>query len=143
MSATIRIKITATPLYPGSLFAEDGRPVEIPDADPQTALAAVDDDGSWFALLVKTARQKRWTDGDGGELWRTVSELGRYHIFVGEELTAADIERWDDADQYAILLSNMRGNGWERVVRTRRGNFQPVEPGDVVVAPAELAAGSR
>jgi hypothetical protein len=30
-------------------------------------------------------------------------------------------------------LSNMRANGWERVIRTRRGNFQPIEPGDVVV----------
>jgi hypothetical protein len=26
-----------------------------------------------------------------------------------------------------ILVSNMKGNGWKRVVRTRCGNFQPFE----------------
>jgi hypothetical protein len=138
MSETTRTKITATPLYPGSLFPEDGRPVEIDDADPQTALAAVADTGAWFALEVRTTTEKRWTDGDGGELWRTAAELSRYRIYVGEALTADDIERLDDGHDYSILLSNMRGNGWEQVVRTRRGNFQPIEPGDVVV-PADQA----
>ena len=126
MSTTTRTRITATPLYPGSFFPEDGRPVEIPDADPQTALTTVGDDDGWFALEVKTTTEKRWTDGDGGELWRTAAELSRYRLYIGEALTPADIEQLDDGQNYAILLSNMRSNGWERVVRTRRGNFQPV-----------------
>lgn len=134
---TTRTKITATPLYPGSFFAEDGRPVELLSDDPHTAIATVADDGSWFALDVRTMTEKQWTDGDGGELWRPESELSRYRIYVGEALTAADIERLDDGHDYRTLLSNMRGNGWERVVRTRRGNFQPVDPGDVVIAAVE------
>ena len=129
-----RTLITATPLYPGSFFPEEGRPVEVPDADPQTAIAAIPDP-KWFAVEVRTVTQKRWTDGEGGEMWRTDSERGRYRIYVGEALTAEDVERLDG--DHSILLSNMRGNDWERVVRTRRGNFQPVEPGDVVIAPAE------
>jgi hypothetical protein len=145
MSETTRTKITATPLYPGSFFAEDGRPIELASDDPHTAITTVDDDGSWFALDVRTTTEKLWTDGAGGELWRTAAELSRYRIYVGQALTAADIERLDDGQDYRTLLSNMRSNGWERVVRTRRGNFQPVEPGDVVVDAERLqpAGGSR
>jgi len=131
---TTRTRVTATPLYPGSFMPEEGRPVEIPDATSQTALAAVDDDGRWFALEVRTSTQKRWDDGAGGEMWTTEGAPTTYRIYLGETLTAADLEQRPDADSYAILLSNMRGNGWDRVVQTRRGNFQPVDANDVVVA---------
>lgn len=137
--STVRTVITVTPLYPGIFFAEDDRPIEIPDADPRTALSAIDDDGLWFALLVKIATQKRWMDGDGNEIWQPVGELSRYRIYIGEELTAADIERLNDGHDYSILLSNMRGNDWGRVVRTRRGNFQPVDSDDVVISTTDVS----
>lgn len=130
VTATTRTLVTATPLYPGSFFPEHGRPVALHDADPETALAAVPDDGGWFALEVRTTPEKLWTDGEGGEMWRTCGPSQGYRIYVGEALTAADVERLPD--DHSILLSNMQGNGWDRVVRTRRGNFQPVEDGDVV-----------
>lgn len=31
------------------------------------------------------------------------------------------------------LISNMEYNGWNRVVKTRRGNWQPLEEGDTVI----------
>lgn len=31
------------------------------------------------------------------------------------------------------LISNMECNGWNRVVKTRRGNWQPLEEGDTVI----------
>lgn len=130
---TTRTRITATPLYPGSFFPEDGRPVAVVNASPETVLAAVHDDGTWFALEVRTTLEKRWTDGAGGVMWTTTGSSTGYRIYKGETLTVADIERLPDADAHSILLSNMRGNGWERVVQTRRGNFQPIEPDDVVV----------
>jgi hypothetical protein len=135
---TTRIRTTVTPLYPGSFFPEEGNSVEIPFSDQLTALAAVKDDGHWFALEVSTKTQKLWTDGDGGELWRQVGDSLGYRIYVGEVLSVSDIENMEDTALYSILLSNMRGNGWERVVRTRLGNFQPLEPDDVVVDPADL-----
>jgi hypothetical protein len=137
MSATTRTRTTATPQYPGSFFPEEGRVVVVPDDAPSTVLDTVGDDGKWFALDVRTVTQKLWTDGDGGEEWRTAAELSQYRIYVGEALTEADVAQLGDG--HDILLSNMRGNGWERVVRTRRGNFQPVEPGDVVI-PAAVEA---
>jgi hypothetical protein len=140
MSEPTRTRITATPQYPGSFFPEEGRPVVLLSDDPHTAIETVSDDGRWFALDVRTTTQKRWTDGDGGETWTTVGELARYRIYVGEALTAADVERLDDGQDYSILLSNMRGNDWQRVVRTRCGNFQPVEPGDVVIPADRVSA---
>lgn len=109
----------------------------IPDVSTQTALAAVKDDG-WFALEVKTTPQKLWTDGDGGEMWRASGPSVGHRIYIGESLTTEDVERLPG--DHSILLSNMRGNDWERVVRTRRGNFQPVEPGDVVIAAEQVPA---
>ena len=45
-----------------------------------------------------------------------------------------------DIDQVAelpgdnrILLDNMRGNEWTRVIRCRTGNFQPFEDSDILV----------
>lgn len=131
---TTRTHITATPMYPGSFLPEDGRPKVIADSSPHTAISSINDDGRWFCLEVKTSTQKLWTDGDGGEKWMPGGASSSYRIYIGEALTAADVEGLDDGDDHTILLSNMRGNGWKRVVRTRRGNWQPVEPGDVVLA---------
>ncbi len=35
--------------------------------------------------------------------------------------------------EYTTLISNMKCNGWNRVVRTRKGNWQPFEDGDTVI----------
>lgn len=125
-----RTMVTATPLYPGSFVSEEGSSVVVNDADVNTVLAAVEDDGRWFAVEVTTSKQKRWTDDDGGEMWTTVGKPQRYRIYLGEKLTIADVEQLPG--EYSILLSNMRSNGWDPICRTRRGNFQPIEPGDVV-----------
>lgn len=129
---TSRTMITVTPLFPGSLFPEEGSPVEISNSDVQTALDAVEGDG-WFALEVATRTQKRWEDGDGGELWLDTGNSSGYHIYSGEELTVEDVQNLNDGRDYSILLTNMRVNSWHKVVRTRRGNFQPLEPNDVVI----------
>jgi hypothetical protein len=47
-------------------------------------------------------------------------------VLFGESFTAAEIEALGDRARYRILLLNMSSNGWERVVRTERGNFKPL-----------------
>jgi len=137
---TTRTRITATPLYPGSLFPEDGTPVPITDTSTREAVRAVPDDGSWFAVEVAVSEQNRWTDGEGGELWRTAGTPKRHRVYVGTPLTADDLRARPNPEQYDILISNMRGNDWPRVVETRRGNFAPIERDDVVLTNADLAA---
>lgn len=36
--------------------------------------------------------------------------------------------------EYTILISNMECNGWNRVVKTLRGNWQPLGEGDTVIS---------
>lgn len=55
--------------------------------------------------------------------------------YFGETLTLADVLALTPPGDYKILVSNMRNNGWERVVRTVRGQFMPLEPCDVVLPP--------
>lgn len=55
--------------------------------------------------------------------------------FYGEEFTLEQVRALpeDRPGQNSILISNMSGNGYERAVRTVRGNWQFLEPGDTVV----------
>lgn len=52
--------------------------------------------------------------------------------YLGETLTLEDVKALPGDTQ--ILQSNMRCNGWDTVVRTVCGNFQPLREGDVVIA---------
>lgn len=52
--------------------------------------------------------------------------------YFGEEMTLDDVIK--NVPNSEILQSNMRSNGYKTVVKTRRGNFQPVQQGDTVLA---------
>lgn len=76
-----------------------------------------------------TTRERADDDFDS----REVARSGMYYINCNV-LTADDIEtRADPADD--ILLSNMRCNGWDRVVQTKAGWrwTQPLNTDDVVL----------
>lgn len=55
--------------------------------------------------------------------------------YFGEVLTLDQVKALEPAKNYDILVSNMECNKWDRVVRTVRGNFQPLNEGDKVVSP--------
>jgi len=138
----IERRFHAQPKYPGSFFSEEGASVRIDNPGTETAIAPFKDSDTWFAITVTESWWQRWESEEGDVEWRpckpTLATPVKQHvIYRGEVLTADDITRMavDDGPDYSILLANMRGNGWDRVVRTNRGNFQPVEPGDVVLAP--------
>lgn len=54
---------------------------------------------------------------------------GRFYL--GKTMTAQEIEAEGGHNQ--ILLANMKINGWDKVVKTRMGNYQPIEKDDVVL----------
>lgn len=55
--------------------------------------------------------------------------------YYGEILTLEQVQALEPARNYNILVSNMECNGWNQVVRTVCGNFQPLNEGDKVVSP--------
>ncbi len=61
-------------------------------------------------------------------------------VFFGQKMDAEDVKNENDQEgKYDILLSNMRCNDYEFVVKTRSGWFQPVREGDVVL-PADASS---
>ena len=56
---------------------------------------------------------------------------GRYYL-GGDVLTLAEVEAL--GPEKRILASNMRGNGWARVIKTRRGNWQPFTDEDALLS---------
>ena len=53
--------------------------------------------------------------------------------FYGTEYT--DEEAIRETGEHSTLASNVRGNKYSRLVKTIRGNWQPLSDGDVVIKP--------
>lgn len=116
-------------LYPGSLFPEESVQ-KVETRNPNRMAKTVDASVFAFSYFDQTM-DKITIDGEQQIVYgkrRNVS--GRYYP-GGKTFTAAQLKKLDG--DYGILISNMEGNGWKKVVRTRRGNFQPLEKGDVIL----------
>lgn len=60
-------------------------------------------------------------------------------FFIGGRImTAQEVER--EIPDHDILLDNMRINGWDRVIQTRCGHFQPYRDGDIRIDPVRREA---
>lgn len=126
------IRKHATPLYPGSFFPEEGQTIQVPLISSDLEVAKWFDSEAWFAIEVTVAEYERWSTESGDEKWEPVKGTeSKHRIYVGQVLDV-DAVRATVADP-TILLSNMRGNGWDRMVKTRRGNFQPLMADDTVL----------
>lgn len=63
-----------------------------------------------------------------------------YYIDAGK-LGIADVEALPG--DHDILLSNMRCNHWDVILRCRTGNFRPLESGDIVIDSGQPASRLR
>lgn len=117
-------------LYPGAFFSEESA-TPVTGRDP--ARIAREASASVFAFRFYDIATTTVTVG--GEQVETrsgaINATARYYIDA-EKLTAAAVEALPG--DHKILLSNMRGNGWDPILRCRTGNFQPLEDGDVVIS---------
>ena len=55
--------------------------------------------------------------------------------FYGEAMTLEEVKALTPSSEYRILVLNMEGNRWKRVVRTIFGEFMPMSNGDLAVLP--------
>lgn len=66
-----------------------------------------------------------------GEILRgkAINKSGRYYFGeVFDQQQVADL-----VPDNSTLLFNMKCNGWDKLIKTRKGNWQPLMPEDVVV----------
>ena len=75
--------------------------------------------------------------GEPKELHKRVDESPLYYI-GGTVMDAAEVARLPGDN--AILLSNMRGNGYEFVIQCRTGNFLPFYLGEDVLVSAKAVS---
>lgn len=108
-------------LFPGSLFPEE-RTQRL-----ESRTAVIDVPANCFAYEFFDREEVE----AGGEtlVGSPKNQSGR--TYFGEVLTLDDVKRLPG--DYGTLISNMECNGWAKVVRTRRGNFQPLNENDRVV----------
>lgn len=123
-----------TLLYPGAFFPEESSR-QVASRDPE-AVAREADPGVFAFYFYDVAVTTAVVDGQERKMASAgFSQSGRYYI-DGESMTAAELLQWSATagGDHRILRSNMEANGWERMVRCRTGNFQPLLDGDSVVS---------
>ena len=110
-------------LYPGALVPES-EVREVPNRE-----ASVEVPKGCFAYKFF---ERQETESEDGEvlLGRPRNYSGTHYF--GKVMSLDDVKR--EMPNQRTLISNMEGNGWDRVVQTRRGNYQPFTEQDVLVA---------
>lgn len=119
-------------LSPGTLFAESTvKPIDSWDVD--TAVKMAKDVTERYGAKPYAFRFSTRARSDK-DLDSKVIQTSPTYYLNGTVETLEDIERRNDPKE-SILLSNMRSNGWNRVVTTQTPYrwTQPLEDGDVVL----------
>lgn len=129
---TTRTRFLAEYLAPGAFMSESYGTRELAEPTTEQVLEHQPNE-NWFGARVSSVTEKMFRASDGEVAW--VEENRPQLIFTvynyGEIF---DLERVKALGAgYDILVSNMEGNKWPRVVRTRLGNWQPLEDEDVVL----------
>lgn len=120
----------------GRFFIEqDSQPVE--SWDVGLALASLPEYAQAFRFKTLLLHDPITVDGREMRVSPVETETSGTYFPGGEVVTLAQVEAM--GDQMSILASNMRGNGWPEVVRTRIGTYFPYEPGDTILPAAEGA----
>jgi len=109
-------------MYPGILFSEsDIQEVDYRDPD---AIAKKYKNAFGFRFFDQERTQVKV-----GSKTQTVSgerkNESKFYYPGGKTFTTAEVKKLKG--DHEILISNMEGNGYAKVVRTRMGNFQPFD----------------
>ena len=119
--------------YPGS-FVSESSTQEVADRTPPAELPKGAYGYRFFARSEVT---------QDGETLRGQPKDHSSMTYYGEAMTLEEVKALTPSSDYRILVSNMKCNGWGRVVRTIRGQFMPLNDGDVVVTSNEQGNGPR
>ena len=128
-----RSSITATYTQPGAFFDEKVAQAPLNDSTVVSVILGRRKD-DWDSALLSLKKEERFTNADGSRsIWLDDGSETLYTLYIGDQYSIIDIEGMNSNGEYDILLSNMRGNGWDSVVKTRFGSFRPVNDEDIVI----------
>lgn len=111
---------------PGSFFNEECSR-ELSDRSVDAAVARAPE--SAFAFVLYDKADNLPDDTDEYRIVAKRQNVSKRHYLGGKLHNVAEVE----ALGHDILVSNMRANGWDPVIQTRMGNWQPFKDGDVLV----------
>jgi len=100
--------------FPGALFA-DSAMVDVPSRDVAEAKANAPAHAYAFRFITRGRHEN--------ELDSRVIDRSGMHYIGGTIYTVDDVKALPGKND--ILLANMQCNGWDKVIRTPLGNFQP------------------
>ncbi len=122
------MKTYARFLFPGSFVSEESVK-EVPSRN----VAELDIPGNAFALQFFDQGTAVF-NVDGHEVEFTSKRINvSGNTYIGGLLMTLEEVRQRHPDK-SNLIANMEGNGWNRVIQCRTGNFQPFEDGDTQIA---------
>lgn len=108
--------------YPGAFFDETStREVQSRDSN-----VSVPDGAFGFRFFDVMS-----TDEGGVKMVSDKLNLSPMHYYGGRIMTLDEVRH--EMPDARILISNMEGNGYARVIRCRTGNFKPFEDGDIFI----------
>lgn len=127
-SSPIKTRYRARYSIPGSFFSEH----QVKDLDAYSVKEAIQKaPKSAFGFTIYEVEEPPDLGPDFTVTSKAKNESAM-HYLDGDILSIQAVEELPG--DHKILVSNMKGNEWDFVVRCRTGNFQPFKDGDVLVA---------
>jgi hypothetical protein len=103
---------------------------EVKSREPKTILRHLPQHAFAFRFYDQTIKTVK-IDGEEEKHFGKQRNISPMYYPGGTSFTVEQIKHLPG--DYKILVSNMEGNNWPLVVRTRKGNFQPLEKDDVIL----------
>ena len=123
------IKTYVEYIFPGALFSETERK-EVKERNPKkTAQHAPK--GAFAFRFYDQSSKNTTIDGEKTVVYGKQKNISPTYYPGGIKFSLPEIKAMGKS--HDILASNMECNRWPVVVKTRRGNFQPLENTDVIL----------
>jgi len=129
-TVTGRTKTYVELLYHSVLFSET-EVVEVGSRDP-VAVAEKHKNAFGFHFFDQ-ARTEVELDGNAQTVFGERRTVSPWYYPGGKVYTLEDVKSMKPEKEYEILISNMEGNGYPKVVKTRHGGFVPFQKDDKVL----------
>jgi len=106
---------------------------EVSSRDPQAVLENKKTKNAFGFRFFDQSRKDVELDGKTSTVHGEKRNVSPWYYPGGQIFTLADVKKLTPKKDYEILISNMEGNGYSHVCKTRHGGFVQVQKEDVVL----------